>query len=209
MIYGGPLRPVIGQRIPHDDLHLGQGYTERTKLISRYFKEEYEKWRLQLEDVDYFIGKINLAYLYKGDDIQHAVKVSLAKWKTVFYNLNQQQLVHGDIVHLSDSYGELDYLLSLQQGRRKVIGHIADDDKRTVAESIYWRQKRAVNFTSDWQSAPVLLISKAVTAAEAAQIPLDFYETIININNENNLDYTSSHGFRKKMTNGIEVYLRV
>ena len=208
MIFPGRLSPVIGQRIAHDDRTYGQSYTERTKCISKYFKSEYENWRLQLEDADYFIKKINLAYLYKDDEIQDAVESSLARWKNLLYKLSQERITDGDVLHLSDSYGELDYLLSLQQGKRKVIGLIVDDEKRAVADSIYWRQLRAVSFTQNWSSASVLLISKALTSEEIAQIPWDDYEKVVSVHEKNDLDFVVDKGFRREVIDETLVYVR-
>ena len=53
-------------RIKADDASYGTGYAEKTKNISRYFKEEYNKLRAQIETPKYYKERLILNYIYKG-----------------------------------------------------------------------------------------------------------------------------------------------
>ena len=53
-------------RISCRDEDFGTNYSERTKKISRYFKEEYQKVRHQLETPQFFKETIIKNYIYKG-----------------------------------------------------------------------------------------------------------------------------------------------
>src|SRR5690606_3669402 len=87
-------------------------------------------------------------------------------------NLYLDEKVH--VAHLSDTYGEFDYLLSLQSGNRKVVGIINNAGKRAVAESIYWRKQRQVRFVSELDvSCPILVIHPSV---EFSCVPSSFLE---------------------------------
>lgn len=195
LIFPGMLRPVIGGRIRTDDTSFGSTYVERTKGISRYFKKQYEEQREELEGEDYFIPKLNLAYLYKEDEIVAGVKSGLKKWKTKFYILNRLLPTAGTWLHWSDSYGELDYLISLQNGKRNVIGWIDQTAQRQVAESIYWSTVRSVRFVEREREADLLVISKQLTEVDYGWKGWANFSLIFNVNSDNKLDFLLANGF--------------
>ena len=208
LIFKGNLTPVIGGRIMYEDRSFGQNYSGRTKNIARYFKNEWDNLRLQLEDENYFIRKIQLAYLYKDDDIIRSVKHSLQKWKSIFWKLNTVlDKTELEIVHLSEGYGELDYLLSLQQGKRKITGITADEEKCHIAESIYWARLRRVKFTCTSAEGPVLLLSKTLDGTE--NLNWEKFSKIININNKNNLYFILNQNYTQQVIDtDIHIYTR-
>lgn len=209
LIFPGQLRPVIGRRISIQETRFGITYSERTKNISGYFKEQFEIQRMQLEGPDYFVRKVQLAYLYKDNEIVNAVKNSLKKWKQLFWRLNIYLPRAGSWLHWSESFGELDYLLSLQQGRRQVYGLINEDECRKVAGSIYWSSLRSVQFVSEHQNADILLISKLLHKADYFWDGWRCYPYIVNVNSENSIDFLSEEGFVLDLDeHGIKVYRR-
>lgn len=210
LIFPGQLHPIVGQRIGIDDQQFGTTYSERTKTISAHFKTTYDQQRLQIEGVDYFVSKLNMAYLYKDDEIMHAVRHSLERWKQVFWELNVQLPHGGTWLHWSVSFGELDYLLSLQQGKRKIRGLIIESANRKVAEGIYWCSSRAVKFVEDQMASDILLISKLLHAADYSWIVWESYPCIVNVNSGNNLDLLLETGFiMDSAMNGVQIYRRV
>lgn len=209
LIFPGQLHPIMGQRISVNDSQFGITYSERTKAISAHFKTNYEQQRLQIEGVEYFVPKLKMAYLYKDDEIVHAVADSLNRWKQVFWELNVQLPQGGTWLHWSASYGELDYLLSLQQGKRKVLGLLADEASRKVAERIYWSSSRAVRFVDKHQDSDLLLISKLLHVTDYAWAGWQDYPCIVNVNSGNNLDFLLEMGFvRISALNGVQLYRR-
>src|SRR5690606_30649978 len=124
LIFKGPLMAIIGKRILANDISYGDTYSDRTKRIRQMFREEHRKWRLELEDADYFREKLLLAYYYKDEDILLAVTKHFDQWKKHFHELHPLLGNKTKIVHVSESYGEMDYLLSLQNGDRRVVGVI-------------------------------------------------------------------------------------
>ncbi|MFD1771833.1 1-acyl-sn-glycerol-3-phosphate acyltransferase [Sphingobacterium suaedae] len=147
LIFGGQLTPVIGQRIPATDSFVGESYSIRTKRMAAHFRQEYRRWRYEVEGPYYFRKKIVLAYLYKDEEIVRYVERTITQYATPYRALERELPETADITHLSDSYGELDYLLSLWNGTRRVGGVLLDNEKRTVAESIYWHHQRKVHFS--------------------------------------------------------------
>src|SRR5690606_16406739 len=71
----GSLRVEFLPRIKADDLSWGNGYSERTKIIGRYFKEEYNKLREQREVPQYFKEIVRKNYIYKGPVLEWYVKI--------------------------------------------------------------------------------------------------------------------------------------
>lgn len=209
LIFPGQLRPIVGQRISITDPTFGSSYSQRAKTIAGYFKDNFEAQRIQLENADYFVAKIKLAYLYKDDEIINAVKSSLKRWKQLFWELNVQLPQAGSWLHWSASFGELDYLLSLQQGKRKVFGLIEALENRKVAESIYWSSLRTVRFVAKHQSSDVLVLSKLLLAEDYLWDGWQAYPCVVNINSGNNLDFLSEKGFvLASGKNGVQIYRR-
>ncbi|ERJ58485.1 hypothetical protein M472_06870 [Sphingobacterium paucimobilis HER1398] len=209
LIFPGQLRPIVGKRISVVDETYGTTYSERTKAISASFKANFEDQRFALENADYFVAKIHLAYLYKDDEIVESVKGSLKRWKQLFWELNRQLPEGGDWLHWSSSFGELDYLLSLHQGKRKVYGLIEEVEHRKVAESIYWSSSRAVRFVAVQQRSDVLVISKLLLAADYLWDGWLDYPCIVNLNSGNNLDLLLERNFvLESVENGIQFYRR-
>jgi len=207
MIFGGKLTAIIGKRIAIDDFTFGRTYSDRTKIISTYFRQEYHVWRRKLEDENYFIPKINIAYLYKDQEITQSVRSSLETNKGLFYDLNSHICGNYKVIHISDTYGELDYLFSLQDGMRKIVGVIVDKERREVANSIYWKQQRRVRFEEKAESGDILLISRSLDSSEIATIVFDGFSKIINIDGFNDLTFLIREGFDKiYVGNKIEIY---
>ena len=57
-------------RISPTDERFGNGYAERTKSISRYFKTEFEKLRVENETPRYFRQRLRMNYMYKGPELE-------------------------------------------------------------------------------------------------------------------------------------------
>lgn len=147
LIFGGALSPVIGKRIAIHDTLYGTDYASRTKSITKSFRQEYRQWRLKLQGPHYFSRKLVLAYYFKDEEIIQSVKRGLTTFAAHYDELNSHLDGEDRISHLSDTYGEFDYLLSLQHGYRKILGVIASDEQRLVAASIYWSKQRHVEFS--------------------------------------------------------------
>lgn len=185
LIFGGAMTPVIGTRILQDDLSFGRGYLERTKRIQQYFREQYSGWRRKEEQAFYFQKKIELAYYYKDEEILRAVKQHVARFAGHYYMLHQELSDRARVAHLSDSYGELDYLLSLQSGNRSVLGIIPDTEKLAVAESIYWMKLRKIRFTTDVDEGyTVLVIHPKMDLERISASFLDKFEEIYTFKTE-------------------------
>lgn len=150
------------ERITPGNAAFGEGYRERTKNISRYFKEEYDRLRRELEGPDYFREILMENYLYKEEGVREAVKAGLGKKEKQFFEIEPFLSPQAKILHIADDYGEGDLLLVLRQPARKVDSWIRDEEKREVARNNYMVRNRYLNYPDELPAAgayEVLLIS--------------------------------------------------
>ena len=62
-------------RIKPADATFGNGYAERAKNIGRYFREEFNKLRNEMEQPAYFREKLIYNYLYKGPVLEWYMRI--------------------------------------------------------------------------------------------------------------------------------------
>ncbi|UOE38509.1 MMPL family transporter [Chryseobacterium oryzae] len=188
IIYNGSITIKIGDRISNEDKSFGKNYSERTKKINAYFREEFAKLRNELEDENYFKYKLFLSYLYKENEVVKAVKEDFNKNKSLYYELNQWIAKDAVILHIADDFGQKDVLLTLQQAKRKLFSQIRDSEKRAVAKNNYLVKKRKLFYIENQaeinKKVDVLLISDQNFDLNSIT---DCPETVILLNIENNV----------------------
>lgn len=186
IIYDGSIIVKVGNRIGKDDLTFGKTYTERSKKINAYFRNEFAKLRTEIEDENYFKKKLFLSFLYKETEIVKQVKKDFEKNKTVYFELNKHIPKDANILHIADDFGQKDVLLTLQQAGRRVFSLIKDEEKRQIAENNYIVKRRKINYIKNTseitKDIDILLVSDAnFKVSEISPFP----KTIIFINIEN------------------------
>lgn len=150
------------ERITPENRAFGEGYRERTKAISRYFKEEYNCLRKELEGPAYFRERVTENYLYKEATVEKAVKEGLEEKENRFFAIEEALSPNAKILHIADDYGEGDLLLVLREPARKVDSWIRDEEKRDVARNNYLVKNRHLNYPDELPvggAYEVLLIS--------------------------------------------------
>lgn len=150
IIYDGAITVKIGERIHKDNLNFGKTYSERTKKINAYFREEFSKLRNELEDENYFKKKLFLSFLYKDTEVVKEVKKDFNKNKSVYFELNKHLPKDGNILHIADDYGQKDILLTLQQASRKIFSFMIAPEKREVAQHSYIVKQRKIKYITDF-----------------------------------------------------------
>lgn len=128
---------------PHDKT-FGEGYVERTKKISRYFKTEFEKLKEENETPRYFRQRMRMNYIYKGIELELlALKESRNEQ---FYDALHQAIPRGGVItELGCGYGFTSYMLHFTGWKRTLTGIDADDEKIDVANNCYSKNEN-VNF---------------------------------------------------------------
>jgi uncharacterized protein len=123
-------------RISKDDLSWGDGYTARTKQISRYFKAQYEQLRAAKETPAYFREQLIYNYLYKGPVLEWymRIKTKLENNYALFHELLPKE---GRILDIGCGYGFMAYMLQWLAKDRDITGIDYDDDKIITAQHCY------------------------------------------------------------------------
>ncbi len=131
-------------RIKATDNTWGDNYADRTKNISRYFKQEYEKLRRETETPAYYKEQLYYNYVYKGPVLEwyHRIKVRLEKNYTQFHELVP---MHGRILDIGCGYGFMSYMLQFLSKGRQITGIDHDEEKIATANNAYLRND-SLNF---------------------------------------------------------------
>lgn len=132
--------------IRHDDESWGKNYSERTKKISRYFKEGFIELKRKDEDENYFRNKLNFNYIYKPKFIQKEFKTDFEQNKKLYHKLLSVIPVKARILHLGCGYGVLDFLLVYDSAFRSVDGWDEDSEKIQIAQNTFTVNRFPVKF---------------------------------------------------------------
>ncbi|MFC2176475.1 methyltransferase domain-containing protein, partial [Bacteroidota bacterium] len=124
-------------RITADDTSYGTGYRERAKAISKYFKAEFEKVKLEVETPDFFADKVQRLYTYKGPVLEWYVRIKMLLEKN-FAEIVNYVPHKGKIYDLGCGYGYLSHLLAMQSYDRNVTGLDYDEEKIQVAANSHY-----------------------------------------------------------------------
>ena len=128
-------------KIKPGDTAFGAGYSERAKNIGRYFRAEFKKLRLGLEQPAYFKEQLVYNYLYKGPILEWYLKIKLRIEKNyqVFHELLP---LKGKILDIGCGYGFMPYLLHFAANEREFTGIDYDEDKIEIAANCFGRDER-------------------------------------------------------------------
>lgn len=123
-------------RIKPGDSTYGNGYAERAKMTGRYFRDEFEKLRAEIEQPSYFREKLFYNYLYKGPVLEWymKVKVRLEKDYRIFHKLVP---LKGRILDAGCGYGFMSYMLYFTSSKRHITGIDYDEEKIITANHCF------------------------------------------------------------------------
>lgn len=163
IIYDTDCHVYVGEAIDLHDETFGTGYAERTKRISRHFREEYRNIRLKAEGPDYFRQKLLLNFLYKEHGILKTVKEDFRKNKHLYHALFRLIGEKAHIAHITADYGQTDFLLANQFPSRRITTWNVNEEHRAVSQAGYIVNKFGVRYvdavTEVWKNNTVLLLS--------------------------------------------------
>lgn len=127
-VYPGEITISIGARIKSRDLSWGNNYAERTKLIHRYYVNEFERIRKEKENALYFLNFVQDRYKYKGLDIYYTVKKRLRQYNVYSTWLDNPSFNTAKYnIVVNSQFGEFPLLLALTHPE-KIIYAIVDDE---------------------------------------------------------------------------------
>jgi 1-acyl-sn-glycerol-3-phosphate acyltransferase len=148
-------------RIEPDDKRFGETYAERTKSISRYFREEFNALSKELETPHYFSYRLITNFLYKGPVLEWYMRIKL-KLEKNYAPFNDLIPSKGTVLDLGCGYGFLCYMLQFTSDERYITGVDYDEEKIDTANNGYLKSERLKFYCADVTS-----------------FPLDKYDTIV------------------------------
>ncbi|MFD2561930.1 MMPL family transporter [Aquimarina rubra] len=147
IIHDGAIQLKILPRITLDNKEFGNGYTERTKKISAYFREQYSELQQDLEGVDYYKKALLNNYRYKS--CFKEVKTDYALSKEKYYKATSFIGEKDSVLQFSDDYGQFLLYLSFKRPYAKLKGILTNREKLTIAKHCYATIRNKVAFVSD------------------------------------------------------------
>ena len=136
----------IYPRIKSDERSIGSDYHERTKTLLKFYREEYQKMKLQLETPDYFRRKLVRNYIYKGPVLEWYTKIKL-KLENNYNYINDIVPRNASIVDVGCGYGAISYMLNFTSADRTILGIDYDTDKIELAGNCISKNDR-INFVA-------------------------------------------------------------
>ena len=126
----GQIYVEIDKRMPAKDVN-----SLETRDLTSYFHEYYikhiENIRKKCEDVDYVLPYVKYKYIYKGNDVERAVRSNLKKIKA--HSKEIKALNYNKIIITNSGYGELAWTFALVHRNTQVYAYEADVDKYLIA----------------------------------------------------------------------------
>ena len=137
VIKNGRLTVKVFPRIKHDDTSFGTNYSQRTKLISKHFKENYAHFKKESSNAKFCFNLIFQNYVYKGPLLEWYFKI---KWRFEAKNYMHYDELVGErkkILDVGCGYGYLSFFLHYRNPEREIKGLDYDDEKINVAKNSF------------------------------------------------------------------------
>lgn len=125
-------------RITPQDNTFGTNYTERAKLVGRYFRAEYDVLRRQVEQPEYFREQLLSNYIYKGPIVEWYLRVKV-KLEDNYRLFHQHLPLQGHILDIGCGYGFMSYMLKYLSPQREIYAVDYDESKTDLAQHNYGR----------------------------------------------------------------------
>lgn len=124
-------------RIKPEDQTYGDGYSERGKMIGRYFRSEFEKDVNRLETPKFHNQWVRRCYTYKGPVLEWYVRIKLML-ETNFEDIIRHVPRDAKVYDLGCGYGYLSMMLAFTSEHRTVLGVDYDQEKIEVAANNFY-----------------------------------------------------------------------
>ncbi|MGJ8664953.1 MAG: MMPL family transporter [Patiriisocius sp.] len=134
IIKDGSITIKILKRIPKDSTQFGTTYSEKTKQIGAYFRDEFQTIRNEIETEKYFHKLILEEYRYKGTKLYNEVKKDLQINASNYKAVAEMLPKDATIANISKSSGQLDFLLALDSANRKINSYIQNGETREMLQ---------------------------------------------------------------------------
>jgi 1-acyl-sn-glycerol-3-phosphate acyltransferase len=131
-------------RIHTGDNKFGEDYSERAKYIGRYFRQEYEMLKMEIEQPSYFKEELFYNYIYKGPVLEwyEKVKLRLEKYYKPIHDLLPKK---GRFLDIGCGFGFMSFMLNFSAREREITGIDYDQNKIDTANNCIGKNEN-VNF---------------------------------------------------------------
>ncbi|MEC5146740.1 1-acyl-sn-glycerol-3-phosphate acyltransferase [Chitinophaga sp. 212800010-3] len=165
-------------RISQDDLSWGDNYSARTKTVSRYFKQQYELLRDEIEVPAYFREQLKYNFIYKGPVLEWymRVKTKMENNYLLFHNLLPKE---GRILDIGCGYGFMDYMLAWTAPGREITGIDYDEDKITTAARCFKKPEQLQFIHGDIAATPFEQYDAFILSDVLHYLSADEQETLL------------------------------
>jgi uncharacterized protein len=143
-----------------DDTRFGNGYAERTKRISRYFKDEHARLAREVQTPHYYRHKLISNYIYKGPVLEWYTRIK-TRLEDNYAFFDQLVPRKAKVLDLGCGYGYLAVMLTLVSDEREVTGVDYDEQKIETANHGYLKTEK-LNFV----------------CADVTKYPMESYDVI-------------------------------
>ncbi|WP_026450842.1 1-acyl-sn-glycerol-3-phosphate acyltransferase [Aequorivita capsosiphonis] len=167
IIKDGSITVKILPRIKAEDISYGENHTQQAKKIRAYFNDELLKLRQQIESPKYFHKIILEEYRYKGDRLYRKAKRDLKENAETYFEIINKIDKKGNVAHISEAFGTLDFLMALDGPDRKIFSLIEDSEIREILQNSYITQKYGrLHFTASLEEISETTIDTLIISSE-------------------------------------------
>ncbi len=140
LLKDGTVTLKILPAVKPDDPSFGNHYAERTKLVSRWFKQQFAAEKEKNEMPRYFKEQLVKGYIYKGPVLEWycRIKIRMESYYEPFHQLFPRS---GRFYDLGCGYGFMTYMLHWAAEGRLFVGVDYDEAKVVTAAHNYKRGK--------------------------------------------------------------------
>lgn len=204
IIRNGDITLELLPRIKSGDLSFGKNYSERPKQFGQYFRTKFRKFRMGIEDKDYWHSLLLQNYQHKGNEIYKAVKADLKSNASLYKTIMESVGEKDKIIHLSNDHGQLDLLLALDAIDRQIYCYLENNEARAILKNNYLTHKYSkitvmdsVDTAFENQASVLILNHQAITAKQIEHRINDGIRILILLKNDNPtiMKYAISRGF--------------
>ncbi len=133
-LFSGKITLKIMHRVELKDLPYNESEAAVAKQMTAYYRENYEKLREQVADVNYYSLQLRRNFLYKGPILEWYFKVKF-RMEDKYRSFENWIPRNAKIIDLGCGYGFLDLMLGMLSPKREIIGVDFDNEKIKVAQN--------------------------------------------------------------------------
>jgi 2-polyprenyl-3-methyl-5-hydroxy-6-metoxy-1,4-benzoquinol methylase len=118
-------------RIRPFDVFFGPDYTEKAQGLTRYYRQQYAKFKEINETTRFFRERLTYNYIYKGPVLEWYLRVKI-RMENDYRTFHELLPGRGRILDIGCGYGFMSYMLQFASQERELLGYDHDEEKIAV-----------------------------------------------------------------------------